>query len=52
MKINGEAIHGTTASPFSSLPFGRCTQKPIPGGTRLYLHIFDWPSGNSSFSPD
>jgi alpha-L-fucosidase len=43
-KINGEAIYGTSASPFSQLPWGRCTQKPIDGGTRLYLHVFDWPS--------
>jgi len=39
MKINGEAIYGTTASPFSYLQWGRCTQK----GDKLYLHIFDWP---------
>ena len=40
MQVNGEAIHGTTASPFESLPFdGRCTQKP---GV-LYLHVFQWP---------
>jgi len=39
MKTNGEAIYGTTASPFSYLPWGRCTQK----GNKLYLHVFDWP---------
>jgi alpha-L-fucosidase len=39
MKVNGEAIYGTTASPFSYLPWGRCTQK----GNKLYLHIFEWP---------
>jgi alpha-L-fucosidase len=40
MKTNGEAIHGTSASPFESLPFdGRCTRK----GNRLYLHVFKWP---------
>ncbi len=39
MNVNGEAIYGTTASPFSYLPWGRCTQK----GDKLYLHIFDWP---------
>jgi alpha-L-fucosidase len=44
MSTNGEAIHGTHASPFKvQLAWGRCTQKPIPEGTRLYLHIFDWP---------
>ena len=39
MKVNGESIYGTTASPFSYLPWGRCTQK----GDKLYLHIFEWP---------
>ena len=39
MKVNGTAIYGTTASPFSYLPWGRCTQK----GNKLYLHIFEWP---------
>ena len=43
MKVNGEAIYGTSASPFDKLEWGRCTQKPIPGGTRLYLHVFKWP---------
>jgi len=40
MKINGEAIYGTTASPFESqLSFGRATRK----ANRIYLHVFDWP---------
>jgi alpha-L-fucosidase len=39
MKVNGESIYGTTASPFVRLPWGRCTTKP---GT-LYLHVFHWP---------
>ena len=39
MKVNGEAIYGTSASPFSYLPWGRSTQK----GNKLYLHVFDWP---------
>ena len=43
MKVNGEAIYGTQASPFPALEWGRCTQKAIDGGTRLYLHVFDWP---------
>jgi len=44
MKVNGEAIYGTSASPFSALEWGRSTQKKIKNGTRLYLHIFDWSS--------
>jgi alpha-L-fucosidase len=42
MKVNGEAIYGTTASPFARLPFfGRATAK----GNKLYLHVFEWPAG-------
>jgi alpha-L-fucosidase len=45
MKKNHEAIYATTASPFAALEWGRCTQKKIGGGnTRLYVHVFDWPS--------
>jgi alpha-L-fucosidase len=47
MKINGEAIYGTTASPFSYLPWGRCTQK----GNKLYLHIFEWPKNGKISVP-
>jgi alpha-L-fucosidase len=43
MKVNSEAIYGTSASPFLHLDWGRCTQKQIDGGTRLYLHVFEWP---------
>lgn len=44
MKVNGESIYGTQASPFAKTPWGRCTQKTLDGGkTRLYLHVFDWP---------
>ena len=44
MKVNSEAIYATKASPFKNLDWGRCTQKSIDGGTRLYLHVFDWPA--------
>ena len=41
MKVNGEAIYGTTASPFATqLAFGRATSKP----GKVYLHVFDWPA--------
>jgi alpha-L-fucosidase len=43
MNVNGEAIYATTASPFKSLGWGRCTQKLTPGGATLYLHVFQWP---------
>jgi alpha-L-fucosidase len=42
LKVNGEAIYETTASPFARLPFfGRATAK----GSNLYLHVFQWPTG-------
>lgn len=41
MAVNSEAIYGTSASPFPTLDWGRCTQKP----GRLYLHVFEWPKG-------
>ena len=40
MKVNGESIHGTTATPFASLRY-HVTSKP----GRLYVHLFDWPNG-------
>ncbi|MFZ4399042.1 MAG: alpha-L-fucosidase [Bacteroidales bacterium] len=43
MKINGESIYGTKASPFSSISWGKCTQKEIGNTFRLYFHLFDWP---------
>ena len=43
LEINGEAIYGTTASPFhGSLLWGRATRK----GNTLYLHVFEWPDGD------
>jgi len=40
MKVNGEAIYGTTASPFARPAWGRYTKKP---GV-LYAHVFQWPA--------
>ena len=44
MKVNGESIYATKASPFEVTPWGRCTQKELGNNkTRLYLHVFDFP---------
>lgn len=51
MKVNGEAIHGTQASPFKTLAWGRCTQKTVKGDTTLYLHVFDWPKDGKLVVP-
>jgi alpha-L-fucosidase len=40
MKVNGESIYGTTASPLGKVPWGRCTAK----AGKLYLHVFNWPT--------
>jgi alpha-L-fucosidase len=39
LKVNGEAVYGTSASPVAAPAWGRVTKKP----GRLYLHVFDWP---------
>ena len=44
MKVNGESIYATNASPFEETSWGRCTQKELEDNkTRLYLHVFDFP---------
>jgi alpha-L-fucosidase len=43
MKTNGEAIYGTSPSPFKNLDWGRCTIKRAGGKNLVYLHIFDFP---------
>ncbi|HLP36346.1 alpha-L-fucosidase [Lacibacter sp.] len=43
MKVNGESIYGTKASPFGLFPWGRCTKKENNGNTTLYFTVFEWP---------
>ena len=47
MRVNGESIYGTTASPFAKLAWGRATQKP---GV-LYAMVFDWPQDGRLLIP-
>jgi alpha-L-fucosidase len=48
MKVNGEAIYGTTRSPLKSQPaWGRVTQKE----DTLYLSVFDWPTDGKIIVP-
>lgn len=51
MKVNSEAIYGTTASPFDRLSWGRCTRKLHGDRTILYLHVFDWPADGHLLAP-
>lgn len=39
MRVNGESIYGTDASPFEIPAWGRYTRKP----GKLYAHVFQWP---------
>jgi len=47
MAINGESIHGTTASPFGRPDWGRCTAK----ANKRYLHVFQWPANGQLAVP-
>lgn len=51
MKVNGEAIYGTTASVFKKLPWGRCTVKADGDHSLLYLHVFEWPKDGKLVVP-
>jgi alpha-L-fucosidase len=44
MKVNGEAVYGTKASPWGLYEWGRCTKKETKDGTILYFSVFNWPS--------
>jgi len=43
LRMNGESIYGTKAGPFAHLSWGCATRK----GSKLYLHVFDWPKDGS-----
>jgi alpha-L-fucosidase len=47
LHVNGDAIYGTSRSPFPYLAWGVATSK---GGT-LYLHVFDWPKDGKLIVP-
>ena len=47
MKVNGESIYGTSASPFEMPEWGRYTKK----GAKIYVHVFDWPKSRKLILP-
>ena len=51
MKVNGEAIYGTKASPLDILSWGECTKKEVKQNTILYLSVFDWPTNGELHIP-
>ncbi len=52
MKVNGEAVYGTKASPWGLFPWGRCTVKETKNGTTLYFSVFDWPADGKLIIPE
>ena len=51
MAVNGESIHGTTASLFPRVDWGRSTTRMEPDGATLFLHVFDWPESGELLVP-
>ena len=51
MDVNSESIYATSAGPFVGLEWGKCTMKKVEGGTKLYLHVFDWPKDGKLMVP-
>ncbi|MBM3852148.1 MAG: hypothetical protein FJ399_03225 [Verrucomicrobia bacterium] len=47
MKVNGESIYGTTASPVAAPDWGRYTRQ----GRTLYAHVFKWPADGALLVP-
>ncbi len=51
MDVNGDSIHGSSASAFTKLAWGRCTKKITADGGTLFLHVFDWPADGKLVVP-
>lgn len=51
MKVNGEAVYGTKASPWGLFDWGRCTKKETQNGTILYFSVFNWPANGKLMIP-
>ena len=51
MKDYAESIHGTEASPFYRLNFGKSTLRRAGDTTFLYLHVFNYPAKGRLYIP-
>ena len=51
LKVNGQSIYGTTATPIEKLNWGRCTKVEYVNGANLYLHVFNWPQDGKLIVP-
>jgi alpha-L-fucosidase len=52
MKVNGEAVYGTKASPWGLFDWGRCTKKETKNGTSLYFSVFILPADGKLTIPN
>jgi len=52
MKVNGEAVYGTKASPWGLFSWGRCTRKETKDATILYFSVFEWPTDGKLEIPE
>jgi alpha-L-fucosidase len=51
MKVNGEAVYGTKASPWGLFDWGRCTRKETTNGKIYYFSVFNWPADGKLVIP-
>jgi len=51
MKVNGEAIYATKASPLQPFDWGRCTCRETKNGTILYFSVFNLPADGKLMIP-
>jgi len=52
LQQNGEAVYGTTSSPFGKFAWGRCTKKVTRKNTTLYFSVFNWPQNGKIIIPE
>ncbi|ANW95378.1 hypothetical protein AXE80_03385 [Wenyingzhuangia fucanilytica] len=43
LKVNGQAVYGTSVAHIKDFKWGKTTQRKTKDGTTLYLTIFEWP---------
>jgi len=51
MKVNGQAVYGTKASPWGLFAWGRCTSKETKDRTTLYFSVFERPADGKLVIP-
>lgn len=47
MTVNGESIHGTSASPLQAMPWGKITTRKSDDSITHYLHLWNYTPGTA-----